>query len=69
MDFFSSILDFFQTLALLLGQALSNFVSLFSVLASFFTIESVIDSFVPSLLYASFGIVVAVGVVKLVLGR
>lgn len=69
MDFFSNIVDFFRLIATLIGQMLQNLTTLFSVLLSLFSIGGVMEDLVPSILYASFGIIVSVGVLKLVIGR
>lgn len=69
MDFFSNIVDFFRLIATLIGQMLQNLTTLFSVLLSLFSVGGVMEDLVPSILYASFSIIIAVGVVKLVIGR
>lgn len=69
MNFFESIVNFFQLIWDLITGFLSGLLTMFSMIASSTVAPTHFASFLPSLLAASVFSVMGVGVIKLILGR
>lgn len=68
LNFFDAIVEFFSALWMLIQNIVSGTLTVLSILPSIVALPFTLGPFVSSLIYASMGIVVALGVVKLILG-
>lgn len=68
MNFFNAILDFLQNAFLFLGNIINSTLNAVLLIGNLPTFITVLIGFVPPALGASLTVVLAVGIVKLVLG-
>jgi len=68
MNFFNAILDFLQNGVLFIGNIINSTLNAVLLIGNLPTFITVLIGFVPPVLGASLTVVLAVGIVKLVLG-
>lgn len=68
MNFFNTIIDFFQNFFLFLGNVINSTLNAVLLIGNLPTFLLYLVGFVPPVIGASISVVLAVGVVKLLLG-
>ncbi len=68
LNFFDAVIEFFSALWMMIQNVVTGTLTVLNILPSIIGLPFILGPFVSSLIYASMGIVVAIGVVKLILG-
>lgn len=69
LDFFSWIVDFFETIWSFLTNIVTSFITLLDVIGDAIKLPPMLLGMVPGIIGASLTTVVAIGVAKLIVGR
>lgn len=68
LNFFDAIVEFFSALWMMIQNIVTGTLTILQILPSVVGLPFALAPFVPALIYASVGIVVSIGVIKLILG-
>ena len=68
LNFFDAIVEFFSALWMMIQNIVTGTLTILQILPSVVGLPFALAPFVSSLIYASIGIVVSIGIIKLILG-